>query len=83
MLASALRTYVGDNLTDWDLYTPAVTFAYNTQVDSTTGVRSFDLVLSRDIPSLSVEPPAQAEAVEPRLFQESWLSKLQSLISMH
>ena len=52
--ASALCAYVEDNLTDWDLYAPAVTFAYNTQVHSTTVMRSFDLVLSRDITSLSL-----------------------------
>ena len=62
-LAAALRAYVSDNCTDWDIYAPAVTFAYNTQVHSTTGLRPFDLVLSRNIPSLTLEPPAQAETV--------------------
>ena len=82
-LGAALRAYVGDNQTDWDVYAPAISFAYNTQVHSTTGMRPFDLVLSRDISSLTLEQPPQDEAVEPKQIRKRWLNKLQHLMKQH
>ena len=82
-LGAALRAYVADNLTDWDIYAPAITFAYNTQVHTTTGLRPFDLVLSRDIPSMTLEAPLQEEVEEARLVRTRWLKKLESFMRMH
>ena len=82
-LAAALRAYVSDNQMDWDIHAPAITFAYNTQVHSTTGMRPFDLVLSRDIPSLTMEARPQEGAKEPRMVRERWLKKLQTLMRAH
>ena len=51
-LAAAFRAYVSDNQTDWETHAPATTLAYKSHVKSSTSMGSFDLVLSRDIPSL-------------------------------
>ena len=66
----ALRAYFSDNQTDWDLYAPVVTFAYNKQVHSTTEMRPFDVVLSRDVPSLTIEPSPLDNALEPKLVRQ-------------
>lgn len=36
-ILAALRTYVGENVTNWDMSAQTLTFAYNTQVHSSTG----------------------------------------------
>ena len=46
-LTSALRKYVGEHPKDWDLFSDAMTFAYNTQVHRTTNIAPFELVLAR------------------------------------
>ena len=46
-ILSQLRKYIGEHQKDWDLYNGALTYAYNTQVHSSTGFTPFELVLSR------------------------------------
>ena len=82
-LAAALRAYVSGNQTGCDSYIPTVTFAYNMQVYTTTGIRPFDLVLSRDITFLTIEPPSQPDAAEPREMRKRWSNKIQSLMLEH
>ena len=43
-----------DNPGEWDVYAPALTYAYNMQVHRTTGTRPFDLVLSRLPPEFTL-----------------------------
>lgn len=38
---SSLRKYVGDHPTDWELYTSALTFAYNRQPHTSIGIPTF------------------------------------------
>ena len=54
-LLAALRNYVSESQKDWDEWLEPVTYAYNKQVNRSTGVTPFDLVLSRHPPSLTVE----------------------------
>ena len=54
-MLAALRTYIADHPRDWDLFTDAITFAYNTQVHRSTNVAPFDLVLSRPQPTLNLK----------------------------
>lgn len=42
-----LRAYITDQARDWDLRTSALTYAYNTQPQSSTSIEPFDLVLSK------------------------------------
>ena len=51
-ILASLRTYVADHPNDWDLFTDALTYAYNTQPHKSTGTAPFELVLSRMPPSL-------------------------------
>ena len=58
-LKSAIKSYLDDHPLDWDLYTPALTYAYNCQPHSSTSLAPFELVLSRPPPPLSLqEQPA-------------------------
>ena len=82
-LGAALRAYAGDNHTDWDVHAPAITLAYNTQVHTATGMHPFDLVINREIPSLTIELPPQGEVLEPRQVRMRWLNKLQALMQQH
>ena len=50
--AAMLRCYVEDNPGLWCLYAPALCYAYNMSVHSTTGT-PFDLVLSRPPPEFN------------------------------
>ena len=61
-IINALRHYVADQPKDWDLFTDALTFAYNTQVHSSTGVSPFELVLSRRPPTLSLQAEPDIDA---------------------
>ena len=79
-LAAALHAYVSDMQMDWDIYDSATTFAYNTQVHSNTGMRQFDLVLSRDIPSLAMDARPQYGAKEPRMVRERLSKKIGTLM---
>ncbi|CDF32470.1 unnamed protein product [Chondrus crispus] len=54
-LTSALRKYVGEHPKDWDLFSDAVTFAYNTQVHRTTNIAPFELVLARAPRSIALQ----------------------------
>ena len=56
-ILSQLRAYVGEHQNDWDLYHGALTYSYNNQIHSSTGVTPFELVLSRPPPQLAVQLP--------------------------
>lgn len=50
----ALRHCVGDHPKYWDLFTDALTYAYNSQIHESTGRVPFDLFLSRPPGALSL-----------------------------
>ena len=54
-ITAALRSYIAEQLSDWDQFTDALTYAYNTQVHRATGLSPFDLVLARPPVHLSLE----------------------------
>jgi hypothetical protein len=41
-ILNALRAYVAKRQTDWDEYTPSLTFGYNSQVHASSGIAPFD-----------------------------------------
>ena len=79
-LTSALRKYVGDHPKDWDLFSDAVTYAYNTQVHRTTNIAPFELVLARAPRSLALQAQPSLETFSSSrayyLKRQSWLESL-------
>ena len=57
-ILAALRKCVKEERKTWDLFSHAVTFAYNTQTHASTGYPPFELVLSRTPTSLVIGNPA-------------------------
>jgi transposase InsO family protein len=61
-ILAQLRAYVGEYQNDWDLYHEALTFAYNTQVHTSTGISRFELTLSRPPTPMAMEPVAAIQS---------------------
>ena len=59
-IIASLRHYVNDHPKDWDLFTDALTYAYNTQRHKSTKHAPFELVLAR-------RPPTMALSREPEM----------------
>ena len=76
-LKAVIKSYLDDHPCDWDLYTPALTYAYNCQPHTSTALAPFELVLSQPTPAL----PIQARGSQPISVRHSydkwrtWLSK--------
>lgn len=60
-ILAALRTCVEDHLSDWELYTDALTYAYNWQLHTSMCVAPFELVLFYPPVSLAVKPMTSME----------------------
>ncbi len=73
----AIRTYLADHPRDLDLYTGALTFAYNTQIHSATGQRPFDLILSRPPKHFSMGAVYEADATSHKTERMKWLKRLE------
>lgn len=52
---ASLRAYVADHPLTWELYTDALTYAFNTQVHRTTRLMPFELVCSRSPPPVAMQ----------------------------
>ena len=67
-ILAGLRKYVQEERQKWDLFSHAVTYAYNTRTHSSTGFSPFELVLSRAPASLvignSATVPLEEETVK-------------------
>ena len=80
-LTSALQKYVGEHPKDWDLFSEAVTYAYNTQVHRTTNIAPFELVLAQAPGSLALQAePKLEEFSSSRAYYLKWQSWLESLM---
>ena len=81
-MLAALRTYVADHPRDWDFFTDAITFAYNTYVHRSTKVAPFDLELSRPQPTLNLKiEPGIVTTINAKQFPNRWKKWLKGLIS--
>ena len=81
-IINALRHYVADHPKEWDLFTDALTFAYNTQVHSTTGLSPFELVLSSRPPTLSLQAePDVSSPVSAKEYHVKWKTWLAALMN--
>jgi len=79
-ILSALRTYIADHPRDWDLYSSALTYAYNSSPQTSTALAPFELVLSRPPGPLAVRKPV-GEPQEQRSFKAKWKTWLQKAIA--
>ena len=80
-MLNALRSYVADHPKDWDLYTDAITYAYNTQVHRDTSLSPFELVLSRIPPPVSIEAePTVSAYPSPGQYRDAWKSWLKKIV---
>ena len=80
-ILNALRHYTADHPKTWDQFTDVVTYAYNTQVHSSTGISPFELVLSRppSTASLSTEPDIR-DGLAPWEYKIRWLAWLSKML---
>jgi len=53
-MATQLRSYVADDPSRWDELLPVITMAYNSHPHRSTDITSFELVIPRRIPNLTV-----------------------------
>ena len=79
-LKAALRQYIAEHQTDWDNYSHAITFGYNTQVHSSTGLAPFELVLSRPPGPVAMRTSGALNGTEPRELKERFLRHLRGLM---
>ena len=66
-----IRDSVSDHPHDWDLYSSALTYAYNTQPQTSTSIAPFELVLSKPPGPLAASIPRN-ETETPREYQLKW-----------
>ena len=78
-ILAALRAYIHDHPKDWDLYTSALTYAYNTQPQTSTSMAPFDLVLSKPPGPLAAALPSTAYN-GPLDFKHKWKKWLTKVI---
>ena len=71
-----LRCYVEDNPGIWCLYAPALCYAYNMSVYSTTGTTPFDLVLSRPPSEFNRDHRPQSRARPARVQKNDYVRRL-------
>eukprot|EP00171_Calliarthron_tuberculosum_P005511 IDg5511t1 len=71
----SLRRFIADHPKDWNLYTDAFTYAYNTQTNSSTGYALMELTISRLPPHMEMESYSQ-QTKNVRLARDACISKL-------
>ena len=79
-ISAAVRHYLADHPKDWDLFTDAFTYAYNSEVHRVTKVALFEPVIRRPPPPLAIQAqpaidPLATNAHTHTKWRE-WLSKL-------
>jgi hypothetical protein len=81
-VANMLSTYVNKNPKEWDLYLSAITFAYNTSIQSSTAFSPFYLIYGQDpkFPTdLSLKlPNSQIENSEVSMFAQDKIKNLRA-----
>ena len=81
-ILASLRHYVGEHPKDWDLFSDALTFAYNTQAHKSTNLAPFELVLSRPPPPVALQGEPQLNNVQgSSQFHTKWKEWLRALMS--
>ncbi len=79
-LKAAIKAYLEEHPNDWDLYTRALTYAYNCQPHSATAIAPFELVLARPPPSLAYNTQPRFAADNPKDFGTRWRAWLKKAL---
>jgi transposase InsO family protein len=79
-ILNALRGYLAGCPTEWDEYTAALTFGYNSHIHTSLGLAPFELVLSRPPPTMTMEMPEIGNGDSPTTLKSRFLSQLKELI---
>lgn len=64
-------SYTEDHTSDRDLYNPALTYAYNSQTQSSASIDPFELFLSRALGLISANVP-QPSSYSPTGVKKNW-----------
>ena len=81
-LLASLRAFVGEHPKTWPTFVGAITYAYNTQVHSSTRVPPFDLVVTQPPPPMVIErTPELAQGVSARTEARRFKAHIKSLVA--
>ena len=81
-ILASLRHYVAEHPKDWDLFSDALTYAYNTQAHESTSVAPFESVLSRTPAPLDFEATPSIEPVSDEAqYHKKWTTYAKALTS--
>jgi RNase H-like domain found in reverse transcriptase/Reverse transcriptase (RNA-dependent DNA polymerase)/Integrase zinc binding domain/Integrase core domain/Chromo (CHRromatin Organisation MOdifier) domain/Retroviral aspartyl protease len=78
-LIGTLRGYVSKRQDDWDDFTSAITYAYNSRVHTSIGMPPFELVLSNPPMSMSLQRFPSDGELEPLSVKRDFLTRLRQL----
>ncbi len=79
-ILDALWHYGADHPHDWDLFSDAVTFEYNTHVHRVTNFSLFELVVSLPPNPLGIQPQLTIDSCKEKAqFQTKWVSWLERM----
>jgi hypothetical protein len=81
-ILNALRTYVAKNQADWDDYTSAITYGYNSRIHASLGFAPFELVLSIPPPPLALEQPIGKDHGTPEEEKRLFVHRLKTLVPL-
>ena len=82
-ILAALRRFTSEDQRHWDVFSNAVTFAYNTQSHSSTVFSPFELVLSRPPHPLAVEqtPAVSITGENPHQVRQRFVERIAKVVA--
>lgn len=82
-ILAGLRHFIAEDQRDWDEFSGALTYAYNTTVHRSTGLAPVYLVLTRPPTSLLVKEatPVEFDRITPQNTQQRFLACLEKLMA--
>ena len=82
IILASIRHYIAEHPKDWDLFSDALTYAYNTQAHRSTSVAPFELVLSRPPEPLAFEATPSIDPVSDEAqYHKKWTIYVKALTS--
>ena len=81
-ILNALRAYVAKSQADWDDFTSAITYGYNSRIHASLGFAPFELVLSRPPPPLAMEQPIGKNYATPEDEKRRFVHRLKELVPL-
>jgi hypothetical protein len=79
---NALRSNVAKSQVDWDEYTSAITYGYNSRIHASLGFAPFELVLSRPPPPLALEQRIGSNHGSPEEEKRRFVHRLKELVPL-